>query len=841
MSKLSPLPIDPLLGRVVAELKAANSLVIEAPPGAGKTTRVPRALLDAGFAGDGEILILEPRRLATRLAAGRVAEELGEKLGETVGYQIRFEELTSARTRIRFITEGLLARRLLSDRTLEGVSVVILDEFHERNLHGDLALGLLRKLQQENRPDLRLVIMSATLDAAPVASFLGCASLRSEGRQFPIDIDYLDRPDDRPLATQVALALRRLVREGLDGDVLVFLPGAAEIRRAREACEAAARDADLLLLPLYGELAREEQDRAIRPADRRKVILATNVAETSVTIPGIAAVIDSGLARTAGHSPWSGLPTLSTAPISQASATQRAGRAGRTRAGRCLRLYTKADFERRPEHEMPEIRRLDLAEPVLALRAAGVRDLSSFAWLDPPTEASLSAADSLLQRLSAVTKQGELTEVGERMLAFPLHPRLARIVVEAESRGVGESGATVAALVAERDIRRRASSPAGSPPRHDLATGDSDLLALLDLFDEASDARFQREALRRMGLDPAATLSVERARRQLSRRLRRGDEPNAGAEELLISILTGYPDRLARRRSVAAHLERTSGGNLILAGGGTASLAETSVVRDAPFVVVVDAEQRPRQGIVVRLASGIEPEWLLDLYPDSISDINDAVWNAKAERVEAVGRLTYDGLVLDEGPAQLDPSALSKVLAEAALSKGPHAFIQDDALDVFLARTQCVASVVPNFPALTVEDARKALVAACEGATSFAELRDGRILASLEASLTGEERAMLAQMAPLRVRLRKGRDVKIRYEPGNLPYIASRLQDFFGMQETPSIAEGKVPLVLQLLAPNQRAVQVTRDLAGFWERHYPSLRRSLMRRYPRHDWPENPV
>lgn len=842
MSTLPPLPIDALLPGIVEALRTDGSLVIEAPPGAGKTTRVPRALLDGGFADNGEILVLEPRRLATRLAAQRVAEELGEKLGETVGYQVRFDDVSSARTRIRFITEGLLTRRLLSDRQLRGVSAVLLDEFHERNIHGDLALALLRRMQREARPDLRIVAMSATLDAEPVAAFLGCASLRSEGRRFEVAIEHLDRPDDRPLALQVASSVRRLVREGLDGDVLVFLPGAAEIRRAREACEAVARDADLLVLPLYGDLPPDEQDRAVRPQDKRKLILATNVAETSVTIPGIAAVIDSGLARIAGHSPWSGLPTLETGPVSRASAIQRAGRAGRTREGRCLRLYTKADFDRRPEHDQPEIRRLDLAETVLALRASGVTDLASFHWLDAPTPASLEAADTLLHRLGAVTDRGELTKTGQRMLAFPLHPRLSRIVVEAESRGVGESGATIAALVAERDIRARAPSDSMGPRRHDSATGPSDLLALLELFEEAESTRFQRDALRRMGLDAGATLSVDRARKQLARIAKRhGDKASASEEEaLLISILTGYPDRVARRRTVAAHLERSSGGNLILAGGGTASLAETSVVRTAPLVVTVDAEERPRQGIVVRLASAIEPEWLLDLFPDDVRDVTEVVWNAKSERVEGVGRLTYDGLVLDEAPAKLDPAQASKLLAEAALSKGPHAFVEDEALDRLLARTQFVAGVMPTFPALSQDDARAALESACEGRTSFAELRDGSVLRTLESKLSGEQRAQLANLAPERVRLKAGREVKVQYEPGKAPFIASRLQDFFGMKETPSVGGGRVPLVLHLLAPNQRAVQVTSDLAGFWERHYPSIRRELMRRYPRHAWPEEP-
>ena len=359
------LPIDALLPEVVESLRRAPSLVIEAPPGAGKTTRVPPAILDAGLAGSGHVLVLEPRRLAARMAARRVAEERGERPGESVGYQVRFDEVAGPRTRLRFLTEGVLTRRLLADPRLEGVGCVFLDEFHERHLQTDLALALLRRLQGGARPDLLVVAMSATLDAAPVAHYLGdCTVLRSEGRRFEVKVEHLTRHDERPLELQVESAVRRLVSEGLEGDVLVFLPGAASIRRAQEACSSVAAEADMLVLPLHGELPAAEQDAAVRPADRRKLILSTNVAETSVTIEGVAAVVDSGLARVAGHSPWSGLPVLKVSRVSRASAVQRAGRAGRTREGRCLRLYTAQDFNARPAHETPEVQRLDLAESV---------------------------------------------------------------------------------------------------------------------------------------------------------------------------------------------------------------------------------------------------------------------------------------------------------------------------------------------------------------------------------------------------------------------------------------------------------------------------------------------
>jgi ATP-dependent helicase HrpB len=439
------------LPELVATLRDGNRLVLEAPPGAGKTTAAAPAALPVVA---GEILVLEPRRLAARLAARRVADELGEAIGGTVGYQVRFEDVGGPRTRLRYVTEAILLRRLLVDPRLGGVGAVFLDEFHERHLAGDLALALLARLQRGARPDLRLAVMSATLDAAPVVAFLGgCPRLSSEGRAFPVDVEHLAQPDTRPLEEQVASAVRRLAAEKLDGDVLVFLPGAAEIARAHGAC---ARIPGLELATLHGDLPPAEQDRAVTPGPRPKVILSTNVAESSVTIPGVVAVVDSGLARVAAHDPWSGLPTLRVTRISRASATQRAGRAGRTRPGRCLRLYTKHDFETRALHDAPEVRRADLAEAALLLHALGERDLAAFGWFEAPDAAALAAASALLDRLGAV-HDGAPTPLGERLLKFPLHPRLGRLLVEAEGRGAGGDGALICALLGERD--RRAPRP----------------------------------------------------------------------------------------------------------------------------------------------------------------------------------------------------------------------------------------------------------------------------------------------------------------------------------------------------------------------------------------------
>ncbi len=830
------LPIDERLDEIVGALRARGAVVVVADPGAGKTTRVPRALVERGLAGDGEVVVLEPRRLAARLAAQRVAEEIGERVGGTVGYQVRFDEAASARTRVRFVTEGILTRRLASDPSLRGVAAVVLDEFHERHLHGDVALAALRALQRGARPDLRIAVMSATLDAEPVARFLDGEVVRVAGRRFEVAIEHAARPDERPLEKQVSAALRQLLRDGLDGDVLVFLPGAAEIRRAAEACAEPAAAGGLDVVMLHGDLPPDEQERAVRRGPRRKVILSTNVAESSVTIEGVAAVIDSGLARVARHSPWSGLPSLTTAPVSQASAAQRAGRAGRTRAGRCLRLYTRADLDGRPSHDAPEIRRADLAETALALRALGVADVAGWGWFEAPPAAALAAADKLLARLGAVA-DGAPTALGRRMLALPLHPRLARLALAAAERGAGERGCLLAALVGEREIRRGVRSFGGG--RHD-ASGDSDLLDRIEAFEAVAREGLRPDRIRAHDLDPGAVFAVDRARKQLWSILRRERErererERSDDEPLLIATLCAFPDRVAKRRAARSP-------EVVFAGGGAARLAESSVVRDAELLVAVDADERKGALPTVRLASAVTPEWLLDLFPERLAERTETRFDPATERVETVSALAWDGLVLDESrrpPQDGGAPDAWRALADAALAAGPARFADADELARLHARSAFLRTVAPDFPLLDDAAARAALAALCEGRVSFAELRAASLLDAVRARLAPPELALLERAAPERIALPGGRRARVEYPPGQAPYVASRMQDFFGMRDGPRVADGKVALVLHLLAPNNRPVQVTTDLAGFWQRHWPSLRRELMRRYPKHAWPED--
>ena len=830
---MQPLPIDAHLPDLVAKAKASKGLVLVAEPGAGKTTRVPRALLDASVASAGEILVAEPRRIAARMAAKRVAEELGEAVGRTIGYRVRFDSAVSRDTRVTFVTEGVLARRFQSDPSLSGVAALVFDELHERHLDTDLALARARRLRDTSRPELILVAMSATLEAEPVGAFLDAPIVHVEGRTFPIELRHTEQPDDRPLERQVRAAVVRLLDEGVGGDLLVFLPGAREIRRAMEACEGPAKAHGVDLVPLHGDLPADAQDRAVRPGPRPKVIFSTNVAETSLTIDGVVAVIDSGLARVARHSPWTGMQSLLTAPISRASAAQRAGRAGRTRAGICVRLYTSREHDARPLRDAPEVQRADLAEAALGLLAAG-EDPRAFPWFETPPEAALDAAMSLLEKLGAA-EEGAITRLGEHLVALPAHPRVARIAIEAKRRGFEEAGAALAALVAEREIRlaSRTRFGHGSGPRDD-EVGASDLLARLDEL-EAAGPRPSHGSLRHAGLDGRAVRTVIEAKRQLERALRRRDvevEPGFDEEEaLLVATLAGFPDRVARRR-------KEGGRELALAGGG-ATLDEASVVKDAALMVAVEAQEHAGRTFV-RQASAVSLEHLMELFLDRLEDHVGARFDPKLERIFGVRELTFDGLVVERGDAEIDDATAAQALATAALQKGVGRFCDADALEALTLRLRFAREHDERLP--TIDDAwlEALLVKLCAGRRSFAELRDAGLLDWIRAELT-PHRARLDALAPEHVAIPGRARVPVTYEVDRPPWIASRLQDFFSAAEGPKVADGRQPLVLHLLAPNRRAVQVTTDLAGFWERHYPEIQRELRRRYPRHAWPDDPL
>jgi ATP-dependent helicase HrpB len=845
-----PLPIDPHLPDIGAALASAGALVLTAPPGAGKTTRIPPFLYREGFATEGEILVLQPRRLAARMGALRVARELGEKPGETAGYAIRFEAVGGPRTRIRFLTEAILVRRLTEDPGLEGVSLVILDEFHERSLATDLALAFLRRLRRRDRRP-KILVMSATMDPRPVAEFLDGAPVISLAEtRYDLDIAYDETIDRRPLEERVAGAVLGLFRSGLEGDILVFLPGASEIRRAGEALRPAAGRLGFRIQPLHGDLPAGEQTRALQPGEGPRVILSTNVAETSITIPGIGAVVDSGLARVSTHSAWSGRPALATARIGKFSAAQRAGRAGRTRSGRVRRLYTRHDWSTRPDADPPEISRADLSETLLVLHGSGVRVADAFPWLEPPPPAALEAARTLLDRLGAIDPEGRITAAGRRMLRFPVHPRIARMMVEGEALGVADDAALLAALLGERDIRLDARARFGAPgaSQRGAASGLSDLLELTDLFREAESARFDPERLRALDLDPRAVAAVRLSHRQLARLSSRAPArppltPGEREEALLVSLLRAFPDRLARRRRPHSH-------ELLLASGGGARLSDRSVVREQPFLVAVDIEDRPDPSgpaatlPLVRLASSVEIEWLAALFPDALVEKTERVWNPAAGRVDEVRRTMYERIALEESVRPAPPSEeASRLLAAAAADRGIGLFPDHASVPGLEVRAALLARHFPDsgFPPLDAEAVAAAVARLCRDRRSLAELASAMLVAALVEPLSGHQRALLERETPARIALARGRSVRVHYEPGRPPWIASRVQDFFGMTAAPAICAGREALTVHLLAPNGRAVQVTQDLAGFWKNHYPAIRRELSRRYPKHPWPERPA
>jgi ATP-dependent helicase HrpB len=842
------LPIDDVLAELVAAVKARGVAVLVAPPGAGKTTRVPSALLDAGLCGDGDIVVLQPRRLAARLAAARVAFERGVVLGQEVGYEIRLDRKVSGATRIRFVTEGILTARLIGDPMLRGTSCVIIDEFHERHLDGDVALAMLVRLRA-TRQDLKIVVMSATLDAEPVAAFLQAPVVTSLGRAFPVAISHADAHDDLslPIGKQVSGAVRKLLRDKLDGDILVFLPGAAEIRYCTEDLAAVAQQHDLLVVPLHGDLTVEEQNKAIVRAPQRKVILATNVAETSVTIDGVVAVIDSGRARVARHSPWSGLPMLQVEPISKASAAQRAGRAGRTRPGVVLRLYTQHDHDGRRPFDAAEIARADLAGVALDLRGGAAARLDDIRWFEAPPVHAVHAAESLLLRLGAVDDAGALTAMGRRMQRFATHPRLARLICEAEGRSVGAEACLIAALASARELRVEKRS--GRSGRGARMTSPSDLIDDLDAMLDARAGGMKSDRIRSAGLDVSTAHTVHKVAEQLQRQLQRSSgQPRISDDDmdqaLQISILAGYPDRVAKRRAPRS-------ADFVFASGGGAALAPNSNVIDAQFIVAVDTAETGERGAAsksaIRRASAIDPSWLIDLFLDRIVERDELAWNSDKQRVERVTQMMYDAISIDESrdaerARTLDDGApAAALLAKQAIAAGIDRFVDGEALAQWRARLATVARAINDDSLLPTDEQLQRIVAgACQGLISFEELRRADVMSLLDASLA-DKRQLIAKLAPGHIDLPRRKRVAIHYELNQSPWIAARMQDFFGLAKGPAVCDGRVPLVLHLLAPNQRPVQVTQDLPGFWVKHYPALRNQLMRKYPRHQWPPDPT
>lgn len=817
---MQPLPIDAIQPELIANLRAHPSVVLRAPTGAGKTTRVPPALLDAALAG-GRILVLEPRRLAARAAARRMAQDRGQKVGGDIGYHVRFDRQAGPKTRVIVMTPGILLRLLQDDPFLEDVGVILFDEFHERSLENDLALGMIRLLQTTVRPDLRIVVMSATLATERVASYLGdCPIVTSEGRLHPVDIMYEPRSLQDPWPIAAARAIERTL-DRTAGDILCFLPGMHEIRQTARELESRS---DLLVLPLHGDLSPEEQDQALMPQPQRRVVLATNVAETSVTVEGITAVVDTGLARMLMFEPGVGMDRLELTPIARDAADQRAGRAGRTKPGVCVRLWSEASHRQRAAQTLPEIRRVDLAGAVLQLLALGEADVKRFPWLEPPRDDAIVHSLELLQRLGAI-KEWALTDIGRAMARLPVHPRLSRMLIEGHRLGHASRVALAAALLSERDPFVR--GPRSDPRKH-RAASDSDVL----------DRVHALESDRTDLLLPGTTQFLLRARDQLLRSLRQecGDTPSAqvdGDEAVLRALLVAFPDRVARRRE---H-DPLKG---VMVGGRGVRLAPSSNVLASELFLCIDVDADPKETLV-RQASAIQRDWPS---PDAMATRTEIFFDEAAERVRAEKRVVYEDLLIEQSDAALPRSEeASRQLAVAARTRLPRVLPGDEsAAGSFLLRLRCLREWMPelNLPAYDDDELRELLPWACSGCRSFEEVRRADWLGLLQGKLTQKQIQAIDREAPERLEAPSGSRIALQYERGRPPILAVRIQEVFGWADTPRIAGGRVRVLLHLLAPNYRPQQVTDDLASFWNGAYQQVRKELRARYPKHAWPEDP-
>jgi ATP-dependent helicase HrpB len=842
------LPIFELEHRIVAELKEHSRLIIQAPTGSGKSTQVPQILLDHGLLGDGQVVILQPRRLATRLLAARVASERNGRLGNEVGYQIRFENVTSDRTRIRFVTEGILLRQLIQDPQLRGVSAILFDEFHERHLYGDITLARALQLQATSRPDLKLAVMSATLDAGLLRKYLEpCAVLSSSGRAFPVTIEYLPKPvggDGYPIWDLAADELERIA-PSTEGDVLIFMPGKYEIGRTIAAIRA-SRVSDLfVVLPLHGELPPAEQDAALARYQKRRAIVATNVAETSLTIDGVQVVIDGGLARIARFDARRGINTLLVEGISRASADQRAGRAGRTAPGHCLRLWTEREHLDRAQQELPEVKRLDLAEVVLTLKASGVEEIGSFRWLEPPDPQALARAEQLLVDLGALHPDRDgssVTPLGRRMLAFPVHPRYARMLLAAQEYRCVPAVALIAALTQGRNLLRRLEGKQAREDREDVLGSDaeSDLLILMRAFRYAEKSGFDSQRCARLGINAGAAREAAQLTEQFQAIARdegldlQTGEVRAGSIERC--VLAGFPDQVAVRLDIGTL-------RCALVHGRRGVLARESTVHGARLLVAseireIESSDKERQ-VLLTLATKIEEDWLRELFPESFREETRVEFDSTLRRVVGHRAVFFHDLLLrSEGFSPKSDPATAQILAREAFAGTCPLKHWDNAVEQWIERVNFVATEFRELEFPRIDEAGKLLLLEqiCQGAISYKEIKERPVWPVVKSWLSAAQQQTLDDLAPERIKLAKGRAAKITYGNAASPTIAARIQDLYDTPRGLAVGRGRTALRIQVLAPNHRPIQITDDLETFWREGYPKIKKELQRKYPKHEW-----
>jgi len=824
-------PIDNVLPRLLETIRQHPSAVLHAPPGAGKTTRVPLALLDVIPPEKGRIIMLEPRRIAAVSAARWMAKSLGESVGETVGYAIRFDTKRSAKTRIEVVTEGILTRRMQSDPGLDNAAMVIFDEFHERSIHADLALALCLDVRKGLREDLKILVMSATLDSGPIASLLGDAPvISSAGKAFPVEERYL-ADSAGPLPARVAGAVRTALRE-TGGDILAFLPGTREIRSCvRELNEALQGNEDRITLhALYGDLPFEEQERAIMPSrERRKVVLATNIAETSLTIEGVHVVIDSGLTRVLRHDPATGMNRLMTVPVSKASAEQRKGRAGRLGPGVCYRLYGKHDLYSMTSFIQPEFLSSDLAQLVLELAVWGVKDPHTLTWLDAPPSAAWNAGLRLLQDLGALDASGSATSTGRAMARLPLHPRLSRLLLRAQELDCLRLGADLAAILTERDIFRR-----GAEER----------------FVDEPDVSERVDALRRrrMGMepggnaDPSALRAVERTSAQLMRLMpeaRDGHaQDHADAELISRLVLAAYPDRICKRRE-------EGGGRFVHVQGRGVRLSRDSHLGSSPYIIAASIDAGEKAEGFVHIAAAVSGELVRSECGSLIEIVRRVEWDRKEGRIAAAIEERLGALLLSSRPFTPTDKEAGPILCDV-IRTTPGVITFSKEARQFQGRVDLLRRNFPEeaWPDLSDEQlfsAPEEWLPPWLGNVRSAQALSGlNILPALKARLSWEQQRLLDERAPVSITVPSGSRATLDYTAGEQPVLAVKLQEMFGLADTPLIAAGRVKVLLHLLSPARRPVQITQDLKGFWNTGYPLVKKELKGRYPKHPWPDDP-
>ncbi len=843
------LPIHDIAAEIQTAAKNNHRILLTAPTGSGKSTEVPGLIADLPEI-EGRVIVIEPRRMAARLLAGFVAKNRQVQLGDEVGYAIRFDTKYSAKTRILYLTDGVFQRMLLENPSLPGVSAVIFDEFHERRLAVDIALARCLDLTENARPDLRLIVMSATLETDNLATYMAPVNkLEAGGRTFPVEI--LHRPHRPPQNHRGAGPQRiipvweqanQLTRDALalpePGNILIFMPGTHEIRRTIELLENLAAASSYDIFPLYSALPPSDQELAIRPSRKPKIIVSTNVAETSLTIPGIRTVIDSGLARASAFDPRRGINTLLIKKISRAAAEQRAGRAGRTAPGRCLRLWSTTDHARRDEFDPPEVHRIDLSEAVLHLKFSDY-EARTFRWLDPPTEASLQTAESLLHDLHAIDADGELTEIGREMATLPLEPRFARLLLAGIHHDCFAEIAFIAATVQGEGIFAKGKS----------STSRKDFIFPEDPTDFAGEYR-AFESAEAMGFDPRrlAPLGIHargsRDTAQIFRRLlalRGGDlrsPPDfiGKREQVAKSILSAFSDQLAIRLSQ---------GNLAcrLVGNRRGKLDDQSCARQATaFVACEITEVEARETIThLRLATAIELPWIEELFPDEIIAIDGANYDESRRRVTCLKQKKFRDLVLEskETDQNVPLDAAAEILAAKALSGELVLKNWDSQVEQFTHRLVCISKWMPelDLPTWTHDDRIAAVSQICHGSVSYKEIKEAPVWPVLNDWLSSHQRHLLDTHCPERIRLATGHTAKITYHPENDPFFSAKLAQLKDTRSTPTVASGRIPLLVHILAPNNRPWQMTKDIPNFWQNGYPQMKKELAGRYPRHPWP----